>query len=964
MKLMRKNKLAFVVASMITLGAVASETTFELNIPSMEADQALLKLSEIMKRQIMISKGVDADFTVKQLKGEYSLQSALDSLLSGTGLVYEVTAEGLIVVSNPEANQVNEADNDKSVEEVVVTGTRLRNSAPTSPVVVITREDMDKQGLVTAADIVRSLPQNFSSVNSGNTTLNRGETGSFSLGTTTADLRGLGPDATLVLVNGRRMAGSPVFDGGQVNLNSIPATAIDRVEVILDGASAIYGSDAIAGVINFILKEDYVGATTKVRYDNSAHDGDSFNLSQTVGWGWDSGNALVALDYRETDGVNSKKSGFVSSDLRPQGGADYRRSGASSAGSPPLIYESFFGFFPGDFIGALPDSFDGTESWSESDLLGTLVPLDRVAGDVASTPGSETTSLNIHLKQEFSESVSSFVDVMYSTSEFEASTGVASTSLLIPASNPFNQLNREVFVNPLFNNITTGTASEMERINISTGVHIDLPFADWQLKLEGTYGIEERKGDNLRLVIPDELRETGNVFANLDALNIGQYLVVDSTDSPERDTKSFELSANGSLFSISGGDVALAVGYNYRPEELDYSASDVLTNVTNASSSQLKLDNQAYFFEASVPLVSSENAIPGVQSLLMSLAGRYEEYEFDGQFVVNGPQETKSFEEFSPKVGLRWDLNDQFLVRASWGESFKAPSLPDLFGRTTYQAFFGTFPIFDPRNQIATTAIFGRGGNSDLEPETSETKTLGFEWRPTFSDGLTFAATYTDIEWDNKIVTVRGFDVGAIGNTAVADALGLLDYNVSVENGGDGDSTTLDAWPTRPANLASRASESLDALVNYQFENNLGEFEVELVAVWTIDNFDVITADSPEVERVETEQGPDKLVMKAHLGWSHGSYGANLFARYSSSYANNSSSFGIETVDKRVEHYITYDITGFYDFGNGLKVTGGMLNLTNQKFPFFDNEFSSYDSRRVDPRGRLIYMEVSKEFEF
>src|SRR5690606_3555745 len=139
--------------------------------------------------------------------------------------------------------------------------------------------------LFTAEDVIRSLPFNWSEVNTASTTTVTGVSVPVSApGQSAANLRGLGTNATLVLVNGRRIAGSPAFQAdGTVNLNTIPAAAIERVEVMLDGASAIYGSDALGGVINFILRKDWHGAESSIRADVASNDGDTREFSQVIG---------------------------------------------------------------------------------------------------------------------------------------------------------------------------------------------------------------------------------------------------------------------------------------------------------------------------------------------------------------------------------------------------------------------------------------------------------------------------------------------------------------------------------------------------------------------------------------------------------------------------------------------------------------------------------------------------------
>ncbi len=762
------------------------------------------------------------------------------------------------------------------IEEIVVTGSRLKNVAPTSPVVTITREEMDLKGLVTASDVVRSLPQNYSSVNKGSSTAFAAqEIPGNAMGTSSADLRGLGTKGTLVLVNGRRLAGSAVFDSGQINLDTIPSAAIERVEVVLDGASAIYGSDAVAGVINFILKKDYSGATTRVRYDSSANDADALALSQTFGYNWDSGNVLLALEYRDTDAVSAFNAGYTTQDLRSQGGRDHRAFWSSRPHSPAHI----FGY------GALPDTFDGTEDWDATDLIPTseLPPFDAAAASTNTASASENTSVTLTARQDLSESVSVFAEAMYSKDENMAVNGDYSTNFIpVPSTNPYNQLGVNVFVSMLAEGLPWGSLNNIERANVAAGVDFDLPFKDWDLNLTGNYGTEET--DFNRFAIPfDELlafAATGNVFGN----NLTAELtpLVRPLDSafvpPERSTRAIDISANGSLFSIAGGDVSVAIGTQLREERVKM--DPLFLGFVGRLSVDQKLENQAYFFEFSVPLVGSDNAMSGVQGLLLSVAGRQEDYEMNGPFDgPDQPETTKKFGEFTPKVGIRWDITEGLVFRSSWGQAFKVPNLDDL---NSGSEFFPAFPVTYVDGNGDTQVVFwGRGGNPDLKPETSTSLTAGFEWTPEAINGLRISATYTDIDWEDRIDHIFGGDSRLAGQNP--EDFGLVHFDVAVKDGGDGDPTTPDAWPNQPVNLANRTAEFLDFVIAYNFDTDSGAFETDVTATHTLDVTEQLFSFSTPEQRQGTHFGPDDWVMKAHAGWRRNNYGADLFANYSSS---------------------------------------------------------------------------------
>lgn len=846
-------------------------------------------------------------------------------------------------------NAATDAQADEILEEIIVTGSRIANAKPTAQVVTIDSEEIARRGLATGDEIIRSLPQNFSNINLGSSAMDGGRVGTAAMGTATANLRGIGEGGTLVLVNGRRVAGSAMYDGGEVNLSTIPAAAIDRVEILLDGASAIYGADGVAGVINFILKDDYQGATTKARFEDNANGGGSLGISQTFGTNWSSGNLMLAVDYRETEAVDTRRAGWTTQDLTSRGGADWRNGGNFGPGSPGVIA----------FMGALPSSFDGTEAWTAADLIpiAQLTPYDA-AGNSNGTPETEALSATLGLRQSIGDSFTLFADLLYSQNDNTTSIGeITGGFISVPDTNPFNQIGTPVTLGYLIEDVNQLRRTDIERTNFTLGADIDLPAENWALTLSGTVGEETTDVEDFTYDF-NAAAATENLFGNGSALDISPFLVNDPGDSPGRETEAYEAIVNGTLGSLSGGDIGLAVGLHARTETLDYSNSPDRISLVNPIDDKLDLDNQAYFFELNFPFVGASNSRAGIQEFIVNVAGRYEDYDMKGKFGgADSSTETKSFDNFSPRIGASLAFNDAFRIRSSWGESFKAPNLRDLGSQMEYLTFF-TFDITDPRTGQPATVFWGRGGNPDLEPETAETFSFGFEWTPGFAEGLTVSATYTDIDWEDNIQTIRALDPAAAAIPELLEQ--LIHYDVPVEQGGDGDPNTPDAWPTQPLNVASRSLRNVDLDISYLFSTDAGDFDLGLTAIYALDVHDQLLPGSDEIQRDETDEGPDRLVTQGRFGWSNENFAANLFVKYSSGYDNTQ--FG--AVQTRVDSYTTADLTGSYTMDNGFRVNAGVFNLTDASFPFYDTRTASFDTRRVDTRGRWFFLELSKEFTF
>lgn len=983
----------------VCAGELDKKISFD--IKSQSLDTALLMLSEQSNTQLIMDSSALGNINSKGLIGSMTVEKALSGLLKGTGLTYSFQGDTVKIITDDKEGGTGNEDV-KEVDEIVVTGSRIRSNAqPTSYLEVITRDEFEKLGLNSAEDIVRYLPQNFSSVNSGSTTTGQGNraTPHGSLGQSSANLRGLGSSATLVLVNGRRIAGSPTYKGdGTINLSTIPAAAIERVEVLLEGASAIYGSDALGGVINFVLRKDWAGAKTTVRYENSANDGDVRYLSQVLGSAWETGSATLTLSYQESDSVNAHKAGFDSWDFTSKGGSDYRIHPVSSFGWPASFLPSQPGYVVS--LGSLQEGFTGSD-WTIADLsFDNLKPYDSAAVEgVVGTSTSKETSVSLNFEQGLGDSSAVlFGDLLYSKRNNQTFTNIATTDSFGPAigaTNPYNNLGFSVTVDYLFGDEPLPAMNnrvDLKRINANLGVKFDLSDS-WQMSVVGSFGTEESDSFATKLggaaylsaLAGIEVDEDGdpvldgggnaipvpaiNYFTGEhDAdVNWASFIVPDpSNGSTTNKNESLEVSANGPLLSTPSGDVMVALGAQLRKESYDLTDNLALQQQTNLSGLNLsgsdpllERDVQAVFFETSIPVIDGEKALPGIRQLLFTVAGRWEEYTMERKFNgPSSPREEKVFKEFSPKVGFMWQPFDDLRVRASWSESFRAPSLLSLAEparRVTSMSFVDIDHPDFPGQEVVTQVELYRGGNPNLQPETATTISTGIEWTPSSLDGLTISATYTKIDWESKIKTLSIFDTRVASNTER--------YPDSFVRGSDG---YLDAVFLRSVNTAQSLTEVVDFNTRYEFSTELGDFHLGLAAVYTLKANEALLEGEAPIELVATDYGPDELVLRGSVGWSRGSYGINVLANYSSSY--DFTEFGYRQLigekNDYIEHYSTIDLTGFYNFNEGWEFKAGIRNLLNNKFPFVDHVRSPYDPQRVDVRGRVIYLDVSRSFDF
>ncbi|WIO73976.1 TonB-dependent receptor [Porticoccaceae bacterium LTM1] len=952
-----RNKLALSVAALTLSGAVLAGDLFKINIEKQNAGTALLKLSEKSGVQILMSKELGDNIQLPAIKGEYTVESALASMLKGTGLTFEYASENSIVIQKEDSQP--EVSDKKEVEEVVVTGSRLKNSNPTSPVVSINRDQIDNRGFSTAEDIIRSLPQNYSSMNMARSVSQPvgGDgipVGSVAQGESSANLRGLGTGATLVLINGRRTSGSAAFKGAQVNLSNIPAAAIERVEVMLDGAAAVYGSDAIAGVINFILRKEYSGATTTIHYENGVNGGNKYALDQLFGINWETGNLTASMSLSQTTPILTSKTGYTSNDYRNRGGPDLRNSTFTQPGNVS-------GF------GALALDNDGT-NWTLADL--SMDNIESAKGDLipkTQTSDTDSKSLSLSLEQEIWENAKGFGEILYTKNNTQSLGQGPIAFGFVPASNPFNQAGFPLLVFSYHGTEAEAglipfsrTEANSDNLTINAGFTSDIGFKDWEVNVSGSYSTSKTEAtsfayDSTFSSNPD-FTEHYNPFGNGSVQDTDAFLAAYQAGTP-RITKSRLASLNGfvegSIMELDSGDWRLVMGGEYRLETLSQ-GSDALAirDLADTGPSQTV---EALFLESSLPITSSLSA---------TLQGRWEQYTFDSDADPMDTSGVKidgiSYEKFSPRIGLLWNATDELKLRASWGESFKAPNLTQVVSSTSE----GTFPsnTYDPIEDEIVAIFFDGRGNPKLQPETGETITFGLDWTPEFIDGLNISLNYNKTKFDSRIEANPGFNFGEEFILANPDLFpGFAKRNP--------DTNQLERIELRPINIAQRDNESIDFSVQYAWSNNWGDFDASLGGVYTSKQEDLIAPGQEKIGLDGTTGGPDKVTANLSLNWTKDAYGANLYGNYHHHYQNTEAtgpSF-IATIPEppRIGHYITWDLTGFYkDANSGWTFRVGARNLLNNKFPFHISFAGPYDTVRVDLRGRVIFAEVKKNFNF
>jgi len=319
--------LAIALAQAAPVHAQNAGETRDYAISSQPLSAALNQLALAADRQIMVPPELVRGRTAPALAGHYSLDAALRHLLSGSGLTYEVTGNGTVVVKQtppdsphrqakpaPATSQKADQKREPTVlQTVVVTGTRIRGGATPSPVITIGAENIREEGFTDLGEVIRSVPQNFGGGQNPGVAAGAGGGGFYNqniTGGSAANLRGIGQDATLTLLNGRRMSYGG-YDQA-VDISAIPVEAVDRIEIVTDGASAIYGSDAVGGVVNVMLKRDFDGVAIGARYGKATEGGlGTHAYTATAGTTWSTGGLIATWKKESNDPIYSDQRSYT-----------------------------------------------------------------------------------------------------------------------------------------------------------------------------------------------------------------------------------------------------------------------------------------------------------------------------------------------------------------------------------------------------------------------------------------------------------------------------------------------------------------------------------------------------------------------------------------------------------------------------------------------------------------------------
>ncbi len=1052
--------LLLAVLAFGSVGASAqSDEMLTLDIEPQAAGSALVKLAESSGAQIMLSGGDSAKVAVEGLKGEYRLEEALAALLTGTGLAYEFASENVVVVqgakqdSDPkESDEAPANDDDEEPVEMkglVIVGSRLTGMETASPVIVIDRQSIETGGYSNLDDVFQRLPQNLSTITPASSDTaqqfefaesSRGQAGGTPLGNSSINLRGIGSRSTLILVNGRRRAVSPNSRGGFTGISSIPLSQIERIEILMDGASAIYGADAVVGVVNIVLRKDYKGALFQFRHENSSTEGDLSRLIGGYSLNWERGSATFSLDASRNYPVDVNKLIHVGpsgrGDLSDLGGINGR---LRPHGSPGAVFEvipdrrNIFRSRRGALLGLIPEAQDGT-NLLETDLVGGDPNSRSVYERRTIGPEVEKTAGRLYVSQTIGESHELDLDVTYTEQKDEQFWRarltnfkylVSEFSTYVPASNRFNQFGRDVMVSYSYENelrnLFLSSENARENIDAAVGLNGDLPFGnDWKYSLGYNYGVEDGTrrslGDNSgtrgRDMLAPEIRllpvlENLNVFGDgsdpeIVAANLALLNSLIQWDTWNRDTNvsAIEATLGGGLFDLPGGRAQLVFGLQRREDEINSNITSSGWRTMELVPETWKRDVRAYFAEIGLPLLAG---MPGAEELRFTFALRREEIDQSGvsewaNFYFGAPapagvdfealtgvplpapfrnsglvQGSSKFSS-TPVIGtLSWKPTKDLRFRTTWGESFLAPLAVQQFNDFFSSSAARTFAFYGLALPPGVTGVFHlQGTNRSLQAQTARTFTMGFDYLPRAIRGLDLRITYSKTAYDNYIGTPPTYTTEGRASLAImlADIASFPEFFIPGTNG-------VLVYDGREQNFADRTSETVDLQVDYGLDTDIGLWRLALNLQKTLELSSRVTPELPVIKFHDTERGPSDLAANLRVEWSRGPYRIASAVHYTSGhrvitpYSATPSVFNDRIPNPNPQtaasSYTTVDLQVRYTspasagWLRGVDILLGAQNLLEPDFPFVDN-FVGYSASRVNARGRVLYLELRKDF--
>ncbi len=903
----------------------------------------------------------------------------------------------------------------KDVERIHVTGSSIKRTdlEGSLPVTTISQEEIMASGVTSVPDLIQQMPamQGFTSAAQS--------VGSTS-GYQTASLRDLGSSYTLVLLNGRRMA--PRDSGSSVDISSIPLAAIERVEILMDGASALYGSDAIAGVVNFIMKRDYQGNNVEVRLDKTQHGGaDSADFSITTGFGDydnDGFNLMLSYTHNEQSQLKSSQREFGQTGIVPFSyqGEDLYVLRASPNAIPANAYVSVDK--TSDYYLGLPEGSSSTISFNpyreqnngvcaEKSIAEKTTCLYDYTETVEIYPENERDTLFLQGLLQLTDDAELYTTAALSRHSITARIAPKTVSkLTLDADNPLiaehlhphmtaEQIDAATKYQIRWRARPAGNrTSEYETVskNLTAGIR----GAEGELNYDVAFTYSDSSRDNNRIagyVLDEEFRElmnsgTINVFTTPDQLTDEQNAAVYATNFNgnwwTRDTNatSIEGTASMPVFELPAGEVYLGAGFDYRQVSYAQSTSQankdqVLFSYKADPESDLSRDTYGVFLEAIAPITEELEVTAAVR--YDNIGAITDSKRAAGEQTVNVDVDDTTY-----KLSLAYRPNDDLLIRASIGTGFKAATMAEIaepkveagWTSGSYDCpLTSSDPLFQYCHEDRVQYHMAREGYDKLAPETSKQASVGFVYAP--SHDFSFSVDWWQINMENQVRRLTEQQI-------FGDPVKYRDLFGTKLDLGSGDQVI--EVNRAAVNVGKSNNSGIDWAFSVGNDLGFGELKTTIRGAYMIES---------ESLRVGTEDIYDsslgkfgtnnavtfRNVIKMGNTLKHGDFAHTVNVNYKSGYQDMYHKAGsskiryqddIESyydggVHRNVSSYVTVNYVSKWYATDDLKVSFGIKNLFDKQPPLSlrtagGGHQVGYDPRYVDQLGRTFYLKADYSF--
>ncbi|GAA5524082.1 vitamin B12 transporter BtuB [Microbulbifer aestuariivivens] len=949
-------------------GATAICPQEGVSLPSGTLSRALIALGRQCKISVLVQTASADNYLVSEqalTPEDGAFEPILSQLLDDSPFTFQRISPRAVAVVKREmdAKDIDELAPRPAgrPEEVTVighslTGSHLRHLQLESyaPVDILAQPELEITGAQTVAQLLKFLPA--VSGNSTSTAVSNGGDG-----TATVTLRGLPASNTLVLINGRRIVNNG-FGAEAADLNTIPLSSVERIEILKDGASAVYGSDAIAGVVNIILRQDFEGLAFN-SYFGQAQEGDLQTESHHLTWGntGERGHIMLNLAHYSQGALMSRDRPLsASADNRNRGGTDLRSSAT-----------------PSGYIGLDDDTVvtsaesGGYHNWTQEDRY-------NYSEFTTAVVPSSRDSIYLSGAYDFSDSSTGFLEVMGASTQAETQMAptpifsrfdngdltIAADNIYNPFGTPIEDVRKRVLeLGP------RKQFNETETWRLNTG--LKGLWNSWQWKL--TMGLHHTRAKErlTNLIDPNRLsaglKGPDQCSAESDCVAVNLLGPTGSIDTRQLDfirsesrvhgisrMASLTSVADGILGSYSQGEILAAAGLEFRREQINFRSNDAdglsfIGGSASGSATGERIIGEA-FAEISAPLLKDQLWLDG--------AVRYSDYSDFGTTA-------------NPRIALRWRPHPSLTLRASYATGFKAPTLMDM-NQSGYQS--QEF-LFDPCTRADALDLPGCrgqsddariqyltefGGNPELNPETSDNRSLGAVWTPAFSDGFSATVDIYDIRQNDVIDTSPQYLI----NQNAFEGL----YSDRVLRDEHGDITRILA--TR-LNIGAREVSGVDLSLRYEQDSETqGRFRWAFNASHMYRYLNQAAPGSPVEDLAGTfvdpaSGGAGSLPRwKANSGvyWDRGrwegAYTIHYVGPLQECFNHNAA-----LVEREIDSWFSHDLQIAYRSPLGARFALGVDNLLNQSPPFAATAFNdNYDGRTYELSGRYWYTTIAYSF--